>query len=164
MLTWPLAVVRPLLVFVFRGKGDLIREAMSLIGPIVGLGAAGSVLGLCAFGRRDARAFLTVGGLSGLLIGGASFATTEVLQSSCDVLFCRAKLFVGVLAGGGFWAAPIAVPVGVLAGGSVFLLGKLLGVVQPAWLADRPRLRPVAVVAFVGAQALYGLCLRNFLA
>jgi hypothetical protein len=164
VLTWPLAIVRPLLAFAFHGSGHLAEESAKALVPAVGVGAAAVVLALCALGRRDGRSFLLAGGLCGFLIGGSSFATLELLRSSCEDLLCKAKLFAAVLAGGGFWAAPIAVPVGVLVGVAVLALGKFVGVVQPPWLAERPGPRALAVVALLGAQLLYGLCLGYFLA
>jgi hypothetical protein len=155
VLTWPMAIVRPLLFFVFRGPSYVVWQVLTFLGAIASLGAAGSVLGLCALGRRDGRSYLIAGAIWGYLIGAASFATIEVAKSSCDTAFCMAKLFGGVMVLGGLWGAPVAVPIGLLTGASVFLLGKLLGVVQPAWLAERPELRPLALV-FVGAQALFG--------
>jgi hypothetical protein len=162
VLTWPLTIARGLVFFVFRGPDFVIWRAVTILGILAGLGAGTSVLGLCAFGRRDARSYLVAGGLWGYLIGAACFATMEALRSGCDTPFCLAKLFVKVMVLGGFWGAPIAVPIGLLAGASVFFLGKLLGVVQPGWLAERPAVRTLAL-PFVGAQALFGFCLSYFL-
>ncbi len=44
-------MVRLLLAFVFRGVNPLTREVVTIVGPLVSLGAAASVLALCALGR-----------------------------------------------------------------------------------------------------------------
>jgi hypothetical protein len=163
VLTWPVALARAALGFAFHDGASSTARAVDIVGDFAGLGAAVAVAVLCRRGPVGARPFVRGGGLGGLLSGGACFAVAELLRSSCETLLCRLKLAAGVTLMGGFWALPVAVPVGVLVGVTVWSMGKCLGVTDVPWWPERRALGGVAAVAMMTMQFVLGLWLRHAL-
>jgi hypothetical protein len=163
VLTWPVALARAALGFAFQDHGLTTARAVDIVGDFAGVAAAVAVAVLCRRGHARAGAFLSAGGLGGLLLGGACFASAELLRSSCDTLPCRLKLAAGVMLGGGFWALPVAVPTGMVVGLTIWSMGKCLGVTDARWWPERPALGAVAVSAVMAVQFVLGLWLRHTL-
>jgi hypothetical protein len=100
------------------------------------------------------------GAISGLAVGAVLFGVTEVLVTPSDA--ASAALAAGLRAGllGSFWAAPLAVVVGALFGLTVLAMGRVVGVVEPAWQPERPQLRAAVLATILGSEVLAALALR----
>jgi hypothetical protein len=162
-MTWPFSVARAALGVTYRGTYG-VDEAVDAVRVFSGVGAA---LFVVALSRREVTPsrFLGAGAVGGALVGGACFALTELVQhtSTCPSAACKLWLVAKVMLMGGFWAAPIAVPVGVLVGAIVWLLASLVGAIETSWWSGHPARRASAVVAIMFVQSALSFWLRRSL-
>jgi hypothetical protein len=138
---------------------DRTDVASATVGFLAALGAAAAVGWL--LGRRaQPIAFVLVGGLAGLIAGALLFAITESLTNSSGktVEVLESSLRAAVL--GSFWAAPIAIPVGATFGLMVLVLGKVIGVVEPAFTFEPPYLRGAVIAVVLSAEAVATVALH----
>ncbi|MGO9836584.1 MAG: hypothetical protein ACLP1X_20490 [Polyangiaceae bacterium] len=112
VLSWPIALSRAALAFAYHDRQDDVVKATAIIRPFACAGTVIFVVWLCLRRRTRAKDFAMAGGIGGLLLGPALFTVVELLHSSYLTPMETLKLGLGAFAAGGFWAIPIAAPVG----------------------------------------------------
>jgi hypothetical protein len=138
VLSWPMALVRTALAVPFHGRSGDVSRAAGMLTPVVCASTVIIVAWLCRRGRTGARDFLKAGGIGGLVLGGALFSVCEVLHGPQDTLIQSVGFCLKVELLGGFWAAPIAVPVGAMLGLTVWAMARVLGAALSGPACEQP--------------------------
>jgi hypothetical protein len=165
LMTWPSPVARAALGVAFRSPTYGVAEAIDAVRVFVSVGAALSVVAFSSRGAATPWRFLRAGAVGGAVVGGACFALTELVQhtSTCPSAACKLWLATRVMLMGGLWAAPIAVPVGVLVGTILWLVASLVGAIETSWWRGQPVRRASALVAIMLVQSALGFWLHRTL-
>lgn len=156
-----MALARAGLSVAYHVHSSQVDESFVIIGPFVAIVTAGVTAWLCRSGRTSPATSVLAGIVGGLFAGGTAFSVWELLHHTCHdaiewfLLGLRA-LFLGAL-----WAAPLAVPTGLLLGLTAIAIGRLLSVAEPHWLEGRAGLRGSAVTGIMLAQVAMAMYLAH---